>query len=177
MVARGLQSSEMARARAEYVFIAGLIADQGQELRAQGIQPLTCLGGKPYEVRLFRICWLKKIIWHGSSGIDRINQQVNFVQHAQARYAAGHTARDLGINLLVSRSMGVTRVKQAQHHICIVHRAPSARNADLFDLVLRFAQTRRVDDVQRNAFDLNRLLHAVACGARNRCNNRHLGTA
>ena len=55
---------------------------------------------------------------------------------------------------------------------------PRARNANALDLIHVgvVAQSCRVDDVQRHAFDLNGLLHHITRGARNGRDDGQLGT-
>ena len=65
----------------------------------------------------------------------------------------------LAIGAVVQVIVGLiaARIHQVQHHVGITHRRPSALNADFFHHIHSLAQPRGVDDVQRHAFDLNRL--------------------
>ncbi len=65
-----------------------------------------------------------------------------------------------------------------QDNIGLAHFAPGAFDADALDQVdplVERANASRVDDVERNAFDLDRLADLVARGAGNWRDNGHVG--
>ena len=80
------------------------------------------------------------------------------------------------ISGLVTHGVGPCQIMQKQDSVGRLNGAPGVRDANLFDLVVAFAQASRIDHVNRDTLDLDGLLHLVPGRAGNRGHDCQLGT-
>src|SRR5690606_35364326 len=89
--------------------------------------------------------------------------QVNLVAHYDALYLSGQGL----IDLHPLHGLRFTRSEQAHDDVGALDLPPCPRDADAFHFVRGFTQARGIDDVQRDAFELDRLAQGIASGASN----------
>ena len=101
-------------------------------------------------------------------------RQVDLVPDAHHR----HVRREGGDDRFIAGARPQVRVQQVQDHVGLADLSPGALDADALDhvdVVADRADAGGVDDIERDALDLDRLAHLVARGPGNRCDDGHVG--
>ncbi len=145
MSERIAQRQQVALPRQEHVLAMSMPAGDAQQLRTQQIHP--CPGP------------CRNVKAHPTIGLDAprfLTAQVDLVRDDDAL----HVRRQPRIDVRRRRPIDV-RIDQPQDHVRPADLAPCALDADLLHRVGRVTQARSIDDVQRNAFDLDRLAQGV----------------
>ena len=150
--AGGAQGDQVAFAR-EVQRLAGLLpAGDAQQFGAQQFDAEMLVGRQVQVGRIRR-------------GVDRglVAGQVDLVPDAPHR----HALRECRDDSFVFRARPQAGVEQVQDHVGLADLSPGALDADALDRVDAFigADAGGVDDVERDAFDLNGLGDLVAGGA------------